>query len=490
MMGSVPVRSKGLKRNIKNRWTIFTLIAVLIVFSGIFYYYKTKPSTGKENIIPTSTIGTGNIILSATGLGTLIPGQEVSLGFKQSGKVSEVLATLGEKVAAGQVLAKLDRNTLELQYKQAEGNVAALASPAEIASAEQAVADAKASLATARDNLQYMIGPEVFVAEQKLADAQQALEAAKAAVAKDASDTNKRQVVQAGAAVADAQKTVDYAYENYSNSYTLETFTFPIRNDNGVTKRRVLIAPTDAELLGARAAYELAVTNLEDAQNYLDVLNGTKKTEDVPTSSLASLTEAKLALDSAKAALDATDLIAPIGGTMTTIDLNGGEDIGTSAVVTISDTAQPYTLDVNLDETDWDKAKVGYAATVTFDLLPDKNYPAKITQVYPKLDDSSGTAIVHIVVQLDNQISADLPVGSTASVDVTGGEALNVLLVPVSALKEVETGKYVVYLMKNGKPVEQQVEVGLQDILYAEVKSGLKRGDVVLTDATTVPNNG
>ena len=85
-----------------------------------------------------------------------------------------------------------------------------------------------------------------------------------------------------------------------------------------------------------------------------------------------------------------------------------------------------------------------------------------------------------------HSISVDLPAGSTASVDVTGGEALDAVLVPVSALKEVESGKYIVYIMKNGEPVEQEVEIGLQDILYAEVKSGLKAGDVVLTDATTV----
>ena len=179
-------------------------------------------------------------------------------------------------------------------------------------------------------------------------------------------------------------------------------------------------------------------------------------------------------------------MIAPISGTITSIDLSAGEDIGTSAVVTISNINQPYTLDASLDETDWDKAKIGYTASVTFDLLPDKNYSGKIIQVYPKLDDSSGTSMVHIVIRLDDIINVDLPVGSTASVDVTGGEALNVVLVPLSALKEVESGKYIVYLMKNGKPVEQPVEIGLQDILNAEVKSGLKRGDVVLTDATTV----
>jgi len=121
---------------------------------------------------------------------------------------------------------------------------------------------------------------------------------------------------------------------------------------------------------------------------------------------------------------------------------------------------------------------------VTFDLLPDDNYSATVRRVYPMLDDSSGTSMVHILLQLDDPIEVDLPVGSTASVDVTGGEALGVVLVPVSALKETEPRKYVVYLMQNGEPLEQEVQIGLQDILYAEVKSGLKAGDVVLANAT------
>ncbi len=117
MMERIAVRRKTLKGTTKNKWMIFSLVAVVIVFSGVFYIYKTKQSVSKETVIQTSTMGTGNIILSATGLGTLIPNQEVSFGFKQSGQVSEVLATLGEKVEAGQVLARLDSKTLELQYK-------------------------------------------------------------------------------------------------------------------------------------------------------------------------------------------------------------------------------------------------------------------------------------------------------------------------------------------------------------------------------------
>jgi HlyD family secretion protein len=431
-------------------------------------------------------IGTGDLVLSATGPGTLIPSEEVSFGFKNSGQVSEVLVKLGDTVQAGQVLARLGSTTLELQYQQAAANVAALDSPGAIASAAQAVEDAKQKLVSARDTLQNMIGPDMMIAEDQVASAQQDLQLAQATATKDPSAANQQKVSEAQANLKKAQDALTYAYYNSSNAYTLETFTYPIRNDKGTTVRRELIAPTDAELLGARAAYELAQANLEDAQNYLDVLNGVQKVDAVPASSVTSMTDAKLALDSAKAALDAAELKAPISGTVTSLSLNVGDTVGTSAVITISNTNQPYLIATSLDETDWDKAKVGYAATVTFDLLPKNNYSGKIVQVYPKLDDSSGTDMVHIVVQLDKPIDVNLPSGSTASVDVTGGKAIGAVLVPTSALKNVASGKYIVYLMKNGQPAQQDVEIGLQDILYAEVKSGLKRGDVVVTDASTV----
>jgi RND family efflux transporter MFP subunit len=469
-----------------NKWTILSLLLLVLGLGGGIYYYATTQRHREENVIETSTIDTGSIILSATGLGTLIPSQEVSFGFKNGGEVSEVLVTLGEQVEAGQVLARLESGTLELKCKQAEANLAALNSPAEIASAKQAVLEAAANLATAKDDLQYMIGPEMMIGEGKVAQAQDALEAAQAAAEKDPSDANKQKVTEAEAALADAEATLEYAYYNYSNTYTLETFTYPIRNDQGVTKRRELIAPTDAELLAARAAYELAQANLEDAQNYLDLLTGVKATEEAPASSQTSITAAKLALAAAKAELEATELIAPVSGTITSLSLNEGAEVGTSSVVTISNLSQPYTLDVYLDETYWQEAKVGFAATVAFDLLPDKTYSAKVTQVYPMLDDSSGTSMVHILVQLDQSLDVDLPAGSTSSVDVAGGEALDAVLVPVSALKETESGNYIVFIMKNGQPVEQEVEIGLQDLLYAEVTSGLEKGDIVLTDASAM----
>jgi HlyD family secretion protein len=471
---------------ITNQWTILSLVLAAAILGGAIYYYNNTQASKKETPVETSTIGTGDIILSATGMGSLVAKEEVPFGFKDSGTVNEVLVKLGDQVTAGQVLARQENSILKLKYQQAAGNLAALSTPAELASAEQAVQDAEQSLATARNDLQYLIGPDMLIAEDKVTAAQQALETAQAVLQLDGSDANKQKVSEAEANLKKAQDVYSYAYNNYSSTYTQETFTYPIRNDKGVTIRRDLIAPTDADLLAARAAYELAAANLSDAQNYLDVLNGVKQTTDVPTSSVTTLSNAKLAYETARADLDATELVAPISGTITSLDLLVGNESGTSSAVTITDLNQPYLVDASLDETDWDKARVGFTANVTFDLLPNDTYSGKIVQVYPKLDDSSGTNMVHILVQLDESVKKDLPVGSTASVDVTGGEALGAVLVPTSALKEVESGKYVVYLMKNGTPVEQEVEIGLQDILNAEVKSGLKKGDVVLTDVTTV----
>ncbi len=476
---------RNFSKRITNKWTILSLITLTVILGGAIYIYSTRQTVKKENIVETSRIGTGDIILSATGIGSLA-NQEVSFGFKDSGKVNEVLVGLGDKVKAGDVLARLENGTLELKYKEAEANYEALSSTSKIAAAQQAVADAQQSFDTARDDLQHMIGPEMMVAEEGLAQAQQDLQVAKAAAEKDPSEANKQKVSEVQATLTKAQKTLDYAYYNSSDSYTKQTFTYPIRNDQGTTIRRELIAPTDAELLAGRAAYDLAKANLSDAQNYLDVLLGKKTADEVPASSVTAITEAKTALDSAKAELAGTELIAPISGTVTSFNVSVGENIGTSAVVTISNMDQPYIFNVSLDETDWDTAKVGYAAAVTFDLLPDESFTGKVTQVYPALDTSSDTPMIHVLVQLDHSIKVDLPAGSTASVEVTGGKALGAVLVPTSALKEVETGKYVVYLMKNGKPVEQTVEIGLQDIIYAEVKSGLKAGDMVLTDATKV----
>ena len=151
-----------------------------------------------------------------------------------------------------------------------------------------------------------------------------------------------------------------------------------------------------------------------------------------------------------------------------------------ATAVTIADLSQPF-IQVYLDPSDWDNVKVGKDAEITFDALPDAKFTGKVTEVDPGLYTSGNTSVIRAFVKLDVPESGfDLPLGSAASVDVIGGRADNALLVPIEALHPAGD-QYTVFVMENGKPTLHVVQVGIQDQVSAEIKSGLQAGDVVTT---------
>jgi multidrug efflux pump subunit AcrA (membrane-fusion protein) len=75
-----------------------------------------------------------------------------------------------------------------------------------------------------------------------------------------------------------------------------------------------------------------------------------------------------------------------------------------------------------------------------------------------------------------------LLIGMNASVDVVSGRAEDVILVPVEALRELSPGEYAVFVQgSNGELKLRPVEVGLMDVTFAEIKSGLEEGEIVST---------
>jgi hypothetical protein len=54
-------------------------------------------------------------------------------------------------------------------------------------------------------------------------------------------------------------------------------------------------------------------------------------------------------------------------------------------------------------------------------------------------------------------------------------------LIPIEALHEAGDKYAVFVIVENGKPVLHVVEIGIQDLLYAEVISGVEAGDTVTT---------
>ena len=142
------------------RMLLIIVIALLLVATGVVYYYTNvylqAQAPVEEETITTYTVTRGDLIITASGSGTLVPASESGAGFQNGGVLAEVLGEVGDTVEAGQVLARLDNTDArdevaqaEISLRQAELDLAELleeADAAEVAAAEATLSSAKASL--------------------------------------------------------------------------------------------------------------------------------------------------------------------------------------------------------------------------------------------------------------------------------------------------------------------------------------------------------
>ncbi len=165
-----------------------------------------------------------------------------------------------------------------------------------------------------------------------------------------------------------------------------------------------------------------------------------------------------------------------------TLSVTVGEAISYNTTIMTIDDLNQATIQFYLDQSDWTNAKVGYEASVSFDALTGQTFTGKVTEIDPGLVTVSGSSMVEGEAVLEKSVDeVGLPIGVSASIDVISGRATNVVLIPVEALHQLADNSYTVFVMENGSPVVRAVVVGLKDDTYAEIKSGLKAGDVVTT---------
>jgi RND family efflux transporter MFP subunit len=244
----------------------------------------------------------------------------------------------------------------------------------------------------------------------------------------------------------------------------------------------------------AQASVALYTAQVTEAQNLVTALTGGTVPANATGTGLNALNQAKLNLQTAQNNLAYTNLYAPISGTVLTVSNSVGDTINSGSVfVTIADLSQSQ-LTIYMDPLDYSNIKVGYATNVVFDALPNVTYTGKVTQISPQLVTVSGNSVVEGDVVLDQKQAAGvppltLPLGVTASVDIIAAQANNVILVPVQALHELSPNNYSVFVVVAGKPTLKTVTVGLQDGTFAEIKTGLKAGDVVSTGLQATQNN-
>ena len=452
------------------RWTCLVL-AVALLGAGAYYTYdrvqQAKTAAASASTLQTATARQGNLILEASGTGYLVAATEANVAFQIDGKLAELDVALGDKVTKGQVLAKLDDSNLQYKLEEAQLALAELTSPEAIANAKLAVTTAQASIITAQtelNNQQYWKNDALIqeeysayvIAKDNLDKAQTAYDNAN--VGEYINNANEAQAYQSLYSAKQAYDNAKFYWSLYSQ------------------------APTARQVNAAQATLDLDNATLTNAQNYLAALTGGTVPSDATGSDLVNLKQAKLAVETAQTNLDNATIYAPIAGTVMTLNVTDGEAISSNTKVMTIDDLSKATIQFYLDAGDWTNAKVGYVTSVSFDSLKGQTFTGKVTQIYPGLVTVSGSSMIEGYTVLDKSVDEiGLPIGVEASVDVISGESDNAVLVPVEALHKLADNSYTVFVMKNGTPTLTIVEVGLMDDTYAEIKSGVKVGDVVTT---------
>ncbi len=528
----------------RSTWIIF-IVAVVLIGGGIFLYLDRRGSTEAaedEAAVQTTIVRQGDITISATGAGTVIPATEITLDFGSTGVLVEVLVQVGDRVNEGDVLARLDdsdaRQALanaELSFKQATMQTDGSATETGVSYDDIAVQQAQLNLDNTQATLDVLLNweadeDEIALAELNLQAAQASYAAAKG---QEASASYSAQISLIN--LEQAQRDLAAAQENYDNAWsegrewetqfdepicspgepqpcTGQTWADRIEAERSGTESALVRAQDSLTI--AEANYNSTIagnsnsssanaqSSILNAQITLEAARSGPSDEEIEAAQTAvrqaelslqqallnqesdklSLAQAQLNLESAQAAVEETSLVAPMDGTIMAVNGAVGESAG-AGFITMADLEQPL-LEIYLDETDLDKVGVGFDVDVIFDALPDDIFTGQVVQVDPMLSSLNGVSTVRALVRLDEASYAkpqNLPVGLNATVDVIGGRSLGALLVPVEALREISTDNYAVFVMEDGEPKLRFVEVGLMDFTYAEILSGLEVGDTVTT---------
>ena len=142
------------------RFLGIALVIVVVVGVWLVYTNTREVAAGLPEGIATAPVQRASIDAVVSATGNLTPERSQALAFGASGRVAEVLVAEGQSVEAGQPLARLDTDDLELSLEQSKASLAVseanlvrarqAPSEEELASAQAAVTAAEAALAGLR----------------------------------------------------------------------------------------------------------------------------------------------------------------------------------------------------------------------------------------------------------------------------------------------------------------------------------------------------
>jgi HlyD family secretion protein len=248
--------------------------------------------------------------------------------------------------------------------------------------------------------------------------------------------------------------------------------------DRDLSEANIVLKRARAERL--RELYRQGVQSkdsLDDAENQLSVAE-------------AEYNKAVGAIDFAKFNVTQTVITSPINGVVLQKYRELGDTItafgqspgggGATDIAQLADLSD-LRCEVDINESDIAKVKMGTPATVILDAYPDDPFPAQVVKIYPEADRQKGTVKVEVrVLQPDLKvIKPEMSAKVTFQSITTQTAAAPMVLVPKKAIV-TEGSSSSVWVVRGDSAHLVPIIVGREFQEGVEVKQGLSGGEMVI----------
>lgn len=409
--------------------TMFIVAAACGVgLAAWFLIGGSKAST--EPAAQTATVVRGDISAGIAATGKVVSNLDVDIKCRASGEVKTLPFDVSDAVKKADLLLQLDPMDQERDVRKAE----------------TAVAQSKAKLAQAQQNL--LVAESDVTTGRKRADA--AIECAQ---------------IKARTASARAERRQQLLKEKLGSAEDLET--------------------TLAEAATANSELETAQVQAEEIKTKELTVQVNKHAVELAQAQLAA---DQIALENAKQQLAYTRVEAPIDGVVSARNIQIGSIIssgitnvgGGTTVMTISDVSRLYVL-ASVDEADIGQVKLGQAATITADAFAREQFQGKVIRIATTGVNTSNVVTFEVKVEVTSANKQLLKPVMTANVQIIRDQRHQVLMAPELAVNR-NGGKTTLTVPGSAQTPasEKPVVLGLSDGENVEIISGVDEGQQVV----------
>jgi len=455
-------------------------IAVLLALGVGAVIWVRSRSSAAANPADRQTVQVqrGTVELTVSADGVVKPLTTVVVKSYAGGRVDLLAVDVGDKIKAGDLIAKIDTTDSLTTYDQARADLnaaeAKLRQAREQATSQpsltrSAIAQAEASYQSALKELQRL---QHATQPQLSADARAALDKAQANLDIAEKELSRTQGLKAQGFVP--QSDVDTAV-NKRDLARAELASAQKRWDTLEEGLTADLEAARAKVAQAKAAVDNAKANaVQDRLKQADV-----------ESAQAQAARAQASLVNAKTMLDYTTIRAPRAGVILTKLVEQGTIItsGRSSIsqgtdiVELGDLSKMF-VEVSLDEADVGNVRLGQPVDIRVESLPEKALRGVVTRIDPQASTQSNITTVLVTVQIENP-DALLKPGMTAACDFLVERAEDTLYLPSRAIRDVG-GSHVVTVLRGSEQADVPVEIGIVGNDRTEILEGLSEGAVVV----------